>query len=257
MFTAGKVLTGIPLGIFITTAPTYCAEVAPMALRGAVTAAVNWSIVFGQFLAYVVMRQTQYLSGANAYRVLFSIQWYFAALALMALPFFPESPYFLIAQGRIEKARKNMQKLYGKDVDAERRITEITNNIAMENDLSGNASFKQCFKGTDRLRTFIATSTFVVQAVCGISWIVGYVQTWSAGCSETDTASRYMSYFLTLGGLSTSAAFDASVLLSGVMLIGNMFGWVFVERFGRRGTGLWGKRSRCSPLQEADIVQAQ
>lgn len=54
-----------------------------------------------------------------------------------------------------------------------------------------------------------------------------------------------MSYFLTLGGLSTSAAFDASVLLSGVMLIGNMFGWVFVERFGRRGTGLWGECHHC------------
>jgi hypothetical protein len=49
-----------------------------------------------------------------------------------------------------------------------------------------------------------------------------------------------MSYFLILGGLTTSTAFDASVGLSGLMLIGNMFGWVFVERFGRRGTALWG-----------------
>lgn len=52
---------------------------------------------------------------------------------------------------------------------------------------------------------------------------------------------RYMSYFLILGGLSTSAAFDASVGLSGLMLIGNMFGWIFIERFGRRSTALWGK----------------
>lgn len=173
MFTAGKVMTGVPLGIFITTAPTYCAEVSPMALRGAVTAAVNWSIVFGQFLAYVVMRQTQFLPGADAYRVLFSIQWYFAAAALMALPFFPESPYHLVAQRRVDKAKKNIQKLYGKDADVERRIAEIMSNIATENDIRGSSSFAQCFKGTDRQRTFIATSTFVVQAVCGISWIVG------------------------------------------------------------------------------------
>lgn len=40
MLFGGKLLTGIPLGIFLTTAPTYCSEVAP-ALRGAMIAAVN------------------------------------------------------------------------------------------------------------------------------------------------------------------------------------------------------------------------
>lgn len=173
MFTAGKVLTGIPLGIFITTAPTYCSEVAPMALRGAVTAAVNWSIVFGQFLAYIVMRQTQYLSGANAYRVLFGVQWFFAALALTALPFFPESPYHLVAQDRVEKAKSNIRSLHGGGFDVERRLAEIINNVAAENDVKRKSSFAECFKGSNRQRTLIAMSTFVVQAMCGISWIIG------------------------------------------------------------------------------------
>lgn len=52
-----------------------------------------------------------------------------------------------------------------------------------------------------------------------------------------------MAYFLILGGLSAAAAFDATVGLSGLMLVGNMFGWVFVEKFGRRGTALWGRSS--------------
>lgn len=173
MFTGGKLLTGIPLGIFITIAPTYCAEVAPMSLRGAVTGAVNWSIVFGQFLAYIVMRQTQSLPGANAYRFLFGVQWIFAALALTALPFFPESPYHLLAQGRTAKAKDSIWKLYGKEIDAERRMMEIRSNIALEKDVKGKSSFVQCFKGTNRQRTFIAMSTFVVQNMCGISWIVG------------------------------------------------------------------------------------
>ncbi|KAF2096160.1 general substrate transporter [Rhizodiscina lignyota] len=211
MFTAGKLLTGIPLGIFITIAPTYCAEVAPMTLRGAVTAAVNWSIVFGQFLAYIVMRQTQSLPGANAYRILFGVQWFFAALALVVLPFFPESPYHLLAQGRVTKAKRNIWRLYGSEVDAEQRMAEIMKNVAVENDIKSKSSFAECFRGRNRQRTLIAMSTFLVQAMCGISWIVG-----------------------------TSTALDASVALSGLMLIGNMFGWIFIERFGRRGTGLWG-----------------
>jgi MFS family permease len=173
LFTAGKVLTGIPLGIFITTAPTYCAEVAPMALRGAVTAAVNFSIVLGQFLAYIVMRQTQSLPGPNAYRILFGIQWGFAAAALAALPFFPESPYHLVSQGKIEKAKRNVLRLHGHNFDAEGCMAAILSDLDAESKNQNQASFKECFKGTDRQRTLIATSTFVVQAVCGISWIVG------------------------------------------------------------------------------------
>jgi hypothetical protein len=49
-----------------------------------------------------------------------------------------------------------------------------------------------------------------------------------------------MAYFLELGGLTVSNAFDATVILSFIMLVGNMVGWIFVEKFGRRGTALWG-----------------
>jgi hypothetical protein len=49
-----------------------------------------------------------------------------------------------------------------------------------------------------------------------------------------------MAYFLQLGGLSASAAFNTTMGLSFLMLAGNMCGWVFVERFGRRSTALYG-----------------
>ena len=61
---------------------------------------------------------------------------------------------------------------------------------------------------------------------------------------------RYMAYFLELGGLSTAKAFDATVGLSFLMLIGNMFGWVFVEKFGRRGTAVWGRFRLNFPISQ-------
>jgi MFS family permease len=175
LFTAGKGVTGIPLGIFITVAPTYCAEIAPMALRGAVTAAVNFSIVFGQFLAYLVMRQTQNIAGPNAYRVLFGVQWGFAAVSLLALPFFPESPYQLVSQGNQEKAKINIRKLHGRKFDEDGFLASILADLEVETRLKRNASFMECFRGKNRQRTFIAMSTFIVQAMCGISWIIGLV----------------------------------------------------------------------------------
>ncbi|PMD29436.1 general substrate transporter [Hyaloscypha variabilis F] len=223
MLFGGKVLTGIPLGVFITIAPTYCSEIAPLPLRGATTAAVNWSIVLGQCLAYVVIRQTQNLANANSYRILFAVQWLFAAIGLGVLFFFPESPYFLVAQGRIEKAKKNARRLYSKNFDVDGLISSIELLLNHEAENQKGASYRECFRGTNKLRTLIAMSTFFIQSICGIGWIIGY-----------------MAYFLQLGGLGVDASFNVTMGLSFVMLFGNMVGWIFVERYGRRSTALNG-----------------
>ncbi|KAH6665390.1 putative sugar transporter [Halenospora varia] len=241
LFLAGKLFTGIPLGIFITIAPPYCSELAPLSLRGAVTAAVNFSIVLGQCLAYVVMRQTQHLSGVNSYRVLFSVQWIFAGIGLIVLWWFPESPYLLVSQGKTEKARRNIGRLYGGgkgNFDQEGYFATILGTLEKEREEKRNEpGFKECFKGTNLRRTMIANSVFVVQAVCGISWIIGY-----------------MSYFLTLGGMSESRAFDVSVLLSFIMLVGNTFSWWLVESFGRRSTALYGSLTLFATLMLIGIT---
>jgi MFS family permease len=174
MLFGGKVLTGIPLGVFVTIAPTYCAEIAPFALRGAVTSAVNWSIVLGQCLAYVVMDETQYSAGPNSYRILFAVQWIFAGIALLILPFFPESPYFLVSQGRMEKAKINARRLYNKDFDIEGFLASIKLDLETQTRTQNEASFKECFSGKNKLRTLIAMSTFFIQSICGIGWIIGY-----------------------------------------------------------------------------------
>jgi hypothetical protein len=43
-----------------------------------------------------------------------------------------------------------------------------------------------------------------------------------------------------LGGMSAARSFDTTVGLCGLMVVGNMFGWYFVDWFGRRATAFWG-----------------
>lgn len=222
----GKILTGIPLGVFITIAPPYCAEIAPLALRGAVTAAVNWSIVFGQCLAYLVLQQTQYIAGKASYQTLFAVQWPFVAIALIFLPWLPESPYYLIERGQLPQAKKACQQLHDKKFDVEGYIASIQVDLETTSQTQAEASYKECFQGTNRIRTIIATSTFFIQSVSGISWIIGY-----------------MAYFLQLGGLTVPQSFNATVGLSFLSLFGNMVGWYVIEAFGRRKTALYGSIS--------------
>ncbi len=51
-----------------------------------------------------------------------------------------------------------------------------------------------------------------------------------------------------LGGLSATKAFDTTVGLSGVMVVGNICGWWLVEWIGRRGTALYGCSVLCVTL---------
>lgn len=122
----------------------------------------------------MVLRQTQTLAGSNSYRVLFAIQWVFAGLALIVLPFFPESPYHLVARGDLTKARVNTYRLHNKDFDADSYLIMIAQDLdASSVAAAKEPSFKECFKGTNKQRTLIAMSTFVVQAVSGVSWMIG------------------------------------------------------------------------------------
>lgn len=89
-FFGGKILTGIPLGCFTTVAPTYASELAPLAIRGAITAGMNFAIVLGQLIGFGVMREAAFYTGKMTYRILFATQWGYVAVGLAVLPFFPE-----------------------------------------------------------------------------------------------------------------------------------------------------------------------
>ena len=65
-------------------------EMAPISIRGATTAGINFAIVLGQLIGYGVMRQTSFYTGDKTYRVLFAVQWGYIAVGLAFLPFFPE-----------------------------------------------------------------------------------------------------------------------------------------------------------------------
>lgn len=64
---------------------------------------------------------------------------------------------------------------------------------------------------------------FAIQTSSGSPWVLGYI-----------------SYFMQLNGVDSDTSFRATVGITGSQVIGNLLGWYNVERFGRRGTTLYG-----------------
>ena len=111
-FVAYRILGGIAVGGASVLAPMYIAEVSPAHLRGRMVSLNQLTIVIGISLAYF----SNYFIlqvGENAWR------WMFAAEALPALFFFaalfivPESPRWLVAKNKEQKAGNVLKKVAG------------------------------------------------------------------------------------------------------------------------------------------------
>jgi hypothetical protein len=117
-------------------------------------------------------------------------------------------------------------------------MAEIHDALARINqDNEGQGSMLECLNKKNIKRTLVATGMFFIQNASGNAWVIGY-----------------MSYFMQLGGMSAGDSFDTSVGITGLMVVGNITGWFWVEKFGRRGTALWGTVILCVTLYLIGIL---
>lgn len=217
-FLASKIVLGFGLGFYLTLGPMVCSEITPVVLRGLSTAGVNLGISVGQLISNAVIKGFGNYTDHWAYRGPFAIQLMFSLFLLAGYPFAPESPWYLVRENKIDRARKSLQKLWGKDYDVTTRLSAIQMAIE-ETSQQANASFFDCFRGTNLLRTGISCGGFVCQHLVGIIFVLGY-----------------STYFFELAGLENSHAFDLGVGVTACGVLGNFLSWFMINSslFGRR-----------------------
>ncbi len=212
-----ELINGIVLGAYPVIAPTYISEVTPVVLRGMAAAFVNLSFVIGQLVASGVLAGTQSRDDRWGYDIPFACQWIFPILILIALPFCPESPWWLVRQGQDAKAETALKRLTDSSIDTSGLLANIQLTTRLELEESESNSFLDCFKGTDLRRTVISSMVYATQVLAGNSYVIGYAV-----------------YFFELAGLATSVAFNLGVGLLVLGFVGTCLSWPLITRFGRR-----------------------
>jgi SP family general alpha glucoside:H+ symporter-like MFS transporter len=221
---ASEVLCGLSWGVFQTLSTTYAAEIMPVALRAYLTSNVNLCWLIGQIVGTGVLRGLINLQSQWSYRIPFALQWMWAVPILVGVLFAPESPWWLVRHGKPERAKKALQRLTRKgvdfNVDETVQLMKRTNEI--EESMGAGTSYLDCFRGVNLRRTEIACMVWMTQTLCG-SPLTGYA-----------------TYFYVQAGFATEPAFDLSLGMYGMAILGGMISWFLLPVVGRRTLYLWG-----------------
>ncbi|NXR48348.1 GTR5 protein, partial [Hippolais icterina] len=115
-----RVVMGIFAGLASNVVPMFLGEMSPKNLRGAIGVVPQLFITIG-ILAAQILGLNSILGNAEGWPVLLGLTGIPSLIQLLTLPFFPESPrYLLIQKGNEEQARRALQRLRGReDVDDE------------------------------------------------------------------------------------------------------------------------------------------
>jgi SP family general alpha glucoside:H+ symporter-like MFS transporter len=238
MLLASEILCGLSWGVFQTISTTYAAEVMPVTLRAYLTANVNLCWLIGQFLASGILRGTIQWSNEWSYRVPFGLQWMWSIPILIGVFFAPESPWWFVRNGRHEDAKRSLLRLtsrkQGLNIDETIAMMEYTNRL--EKEISAGTSYLDCFRGTARRRTEIACVVWMIQTLSG------------------GAMTGYSTYYFEQAGVESFKAFDLTIGLYGMGILGHVLSLCLIRYSGRRKIYMWGTGLSCIILLVGGIV---
>lgn len=144
-FVVFRILGGIGIGIASNISPMYIAEVAPAGIRGRLVSLNQLTIVIGILAAQIVnwliaqpvpidATDVQILNSWNGqigWRWMFGAGTVPAALFFLAMFVVPESPRWLMKNGKEEKGRRVLAAIGGK-LHADREVAEIKRSLTNE-----------------------------------------------------------------------------------------------------------------------------
>ncbi|KAH7203009.1 general substrate transporter [Fusarium oxysporum] len=221
----GKFVIGVGMGIGMSTCQTYVAEISPAKLRTFLLGLYPFLICVGQMIAVSVVFANVTDFTKMAFKIPFASQWAFSGLAVIATLVLPESPVHLVTKQKEEQARKALQRLHGSGVDVTPLIQIIKTTIEHERTESfavAEASYTECFKGTNLRRTRIVALLNTLQQLIGVSLVAN------------------STYFFIMAGMNPTQSLTINQIGVGLSMVGTLISWFVMARFGRRATILCG-----------------
>lgn len=134
-------------------------------------------------------------------------RWVWPVILIPLLSFAPESPWWLVRQGRLEEAKTVLKGLTSKPhqeegLDIDKKVALMVVTTEYERAVNAETSYLACFKGVDLSRTLIPIGIYCIQTLSG------------------NPLRGYSTYFLEQAGLPSTQAFNMTIVSYSLALLG-------------------------------------
>jgi MFS transporter, SP family, galactose:H+ symporter len=211
----GRVVVGVAIGIASFTAPLYISEVSPPDARGRLVSLNQLMITIGIVVSYLA---DYGLAGIGGWRWMFALAAFPALILVVGLIFVPESPRWLLSDGRFDGARNVLQRVRaGRDVETE--LKEIEQSLERQ-----KKSWREVFSPAVRPALVVGIGLAIFQQFTGINTVIYYAPM----------------IFRFAGFQSNAGAILATAGVGAVNVIFTVVALWLLDRVGRRPVLLWG-----------------
>ncbi|KAF8434477.1 hexose transporter [Terfezia claveryi] len=228
LFAAGRFIAGYGVGLVSALVPLYQSESAPKWIRGTIVGAYQLAITIGLLFAACANQGSHARKDSGSYRIPIAIQFLWAIVLSIGMFILPETPRYLIKQGRYDEAAKSMSRLRKLPIDHPvliEELNEIKANHEYESQVA-SGGYMDCIRGSMLKRLLTGMGLQALQQLTGINFIF-----------------YYGTNFFKSSGIQNP--FLIGLITSLVNVFSTLPGLYLVERMGRRNLLLFGAIGMC------------
>ena len=221
-FIIARFIGGLGVGAASMLSPLYISEIAPAENRGKLVSLYQLAIVIGINLVYFINLEIA-TNNTEAWNVAYGWRWMLGSETVPAVLFFallflvPESPRWLVKNGREAEALIILEKVNGIS-KANAILAEIKGALTQE-----KGTIKELLKPGLRIALIVGIFLALFSQITGINAIIYYAP----------------EIFKSVG-FGTDSAFSQTVLIGVVNTLFTFVALIFIDRAGRKTLLLWG-----------------
>lgn len=204
-----RIIAGVAIGIASFVAPLYISEIAPVNIRGKLVSVNQVALTSGIVISYCV---DYAFAGSQSWRWMFALATVPAAAFGIGLLFIPDSPRWLTAMGRENKAREVLKEIRAPEQVAD-ELKEIGSSLSQQ-----KAKWSELISPFLRPAMIVGIGLAIAQQITGINTVIYYAPT----------------IFKFAGLSSASVAILASVGVGIINVIFTLVAMQLIDRVGRR-----------------------
>jgi MFS transporter, SP family, sugar:H+ symporter len=140
-----------------------------------------WTSI-GTLVGTVIDNFASKMDGKRSYIIPLGIVYIVPGILMLGMFLIPESPRWLLQQGKTEKARKSLRWLRPKLLEIDNEFAEMQASLELETQSQSGVGIIDLFRDpVDRRRTILSVCAVTIQAASGAMYVIGE----SSACAAT------------------------------------------------------------------------